>query len=57
MVNTKLISASITSIIIIFLAVPACSGLLSIIMAAMTTNMSKVMLINILNFKVKLLLT
>jgi hypothetical protein len=46
MVNTKLISASITSITMIFLAVPACSGLLSIIMAAMTTNMSKVMLIS-----------
>ena len=46
MVNTKLISASITSITMIFLAVPACSGLLSIIMAAMTTSISKVMLIS-----------
>lgn len=44
MVNIKLISASITNIIIIFLAMSACSGLLSIIIAAITTNINKVML-------------
>lgn len=45
MVSAKLISASTTSITRILLAVPACSGLLSLITAATMTNMSKITLI------------
>lgn len=43
-VNTKLISASITNIIMIFLAIQACSGFVSLIAAKIMTSISRVML-------------